>query len=134
MAGFTLSSRRLLLAVVALLATAAGAMMLVRDQPAGAATGKTVKLTADPKGKLKFNTTKLTTVHGKVTLVMTNPRGSGIPHGIAVQGHGLDKDGKVVSPGGTSNVTVTLKKGTYAFYCPFDGHRAAGMKGSIVVR
>ena len=31
-------------------------------------------------------------------------------------------------------VTVTLKKGTYEFYCPVSGHKAAGMKGRIVVR
>ena len=30
-------------------------------------------------------------------------------HGIAVEGHGVDKDGKIVNPGGTSRVTVTLK-------------------------
>jgi uncharacterized cupredoxin-like copper-binding protein len=30
-------------------------------------------------------------------------------------------------------VTVKLKKGTYTFYCPVDGHKAAGMKGKLVV-
>jgi uncharacterized cupredoxin-like copper-binding protein len=62
---------------------------------------------------------------------MKNP--SGLPHGIAVEGHGVDKDGKTVQKGGTSKVTVTLRKGTYEFYCPVDGHKAAGMKGKLVV-
>ena len=125
--------RRLLVAALVLVA-AVGALLVARDQPAGAASGRTLKLSADSHGKLKFNTTKLTTTHGRVTVVMSNPKGSGIPHGIAVEGHGLDKDGKTVKPGTASTVTVTLKKGTYDFYCPVDGHRAAGMKGKLVVR
>src|ERR1700716_3001186 len=94
------TSRRLL--VLALLAAGAlaGALLLARgDQPASAAAAKTVRLSADPKGKLKFNTSKLTATHGKVTVVMTNPASSGKPHGIAVQGNGIDKDGKFASPG-----------------------------------
>jgi uncharacterized cupredoxin-like copper-binding protein len=64
---------------------------------------------------------------------MTNP--SSLTHAIGVSGHGIDKDGKPATPkGGKSTVTVTLKKGTYAFYCPIDGHRSAGMKGTIVVK
>ncbi|MCW3023497.1 MAG: hypothetical protein JWR30_2819 [Conexibacter sp.] len=132
MAGLITSPRRLLVAALILVA-GLGALLVARDEPAGAASGKTLKLSADPKGKLRFNTTKLTTTHGRVTIVMTNPKSSGIPHAIAVQGNGLDKDGKPAKPGATSQVTVTLKKGTYNFYCPVDGHRAAGMKGKLVV-
>ena len=29
---------------------------------------------------------------------------------------------------------MTLKKGTYEFYCPVDGHKAAGMEGKVVVK
>jgi uncharacterized cupredoxin-like copper-binding protein len=47
---------------------------------------------------------------------------------------GAEKKGPNVGPGHTSKVTVTLKKGTYTFYCPVDGHKAAGMKGTIVVK
>jgi len=83
------------------------------------------------KTKLAFNHKTLKAKHGTVTLVMANP--SSFPHAIAVKGHGLDKDGKTVNKGGTSRVTVKLKKGTYTFYCPVDGHEAAGMKGKIVV-
>jgi uncharacterized cupredoxin-like copper-binding protein len=28
---------------------------------------------------------------------------------------------------------VTLKKGTYTFYCPVDSHAKAGMKGKLIV-
>jgi plastocyanin len=127
--------RRLLAVALALLAAPAGALLLLSPgQPAGAAVGHTLKLRADAHGMLKFDKSKLTTTHGKVTLVMTNPKTSGLSHAVAVEGKGIDKDGKTASPGKTSRVTVTLKKGTYAFYCPVDGHRASGMKGKLVVK
>ena len=62
---------------------------------------------------------------------MANP--SGIPHAIAVEGKGVDVDGKTVQKGGTSTATATLKPGKYEFYCPVDGHKAAGMQGTLTV-
>jgi plastocyanin len=90
----------------------------------------TVNLSAS-KTKLAFNHKTLKAKHGTVSLVMANP--SGLPHAIAVQGHGINKKGNTVNKGGTSRVTVRLKKGTYTFYCPVDGHKAAGMKGTLIV-
>jgi uncharacterized cupredoxin-like copper-binding protein len=98
------------------------------------AAGQTLRLRANAHGKLRFSTTRLTAHAGRVTLVMVNPGSSGKPHGIAIEGRHVDKDGKTVLPGGTSRVTVTLKKGTYEFYCPVKGHKAAGMEGKLVVR
>jgi plastocyanin len=92
--------------------------------------GQTVKLSAD-KSALKFNTSTLSAKAGTVTLVMANP--SGIPHAVAVEGNGVDKDGNTVGNGGTSKVTAKLKPGKYEFYCPVDGHKAAGMKGTLTV-
>jgi uncharacterized cupredoxin-like copper-binding protein len=128
-----IATRRMAAATLALIAALAGALILSHGPPASAAGG-TLKLSADAKGKLKFNTSRLTTSHGKVTIVMKNPSSSGTPHGIAVEGKGVDKDGRTVGPGKTSTVSVKLKKGTYEFYCPFDGHKAAGMRGKLVVR
>src|SRR4051812_32742857 len=67
--------------------------------------GSTVKLSADPQ-QLKFDVSTLKAKAGKVTLVMKNP--ANFPHAIAVEGHGVDKDGNTVGNGGTSKVTVTL--------------------------
>ena len=92
---------------------------------------RTVK--ANSSGQLKFNKTALTVKHGKVKLIMKNPKSSGLDHGIAVKGQGLDKDGPIVAPGKSSSVTVKLSKGTYTFYCPVLGHAKAGMKGKITV-
>jgi uncharacterized cupredoxin-like copper-binding protein len=93
--------------------------------------GSTLRLSANPS-KLAFNKTSLSAKAGKVTLVMANP--SGIPHAVAVEGKGVDKDGQTVQKGGISKVSVTLKAGTYEFYCPVDGHKQAGMKGTLVVK
>jgi uncharacterized cupredoxin-like copper-binding protein len=92
--------------------------------------GQTLNLSADPSGALKFNTSSLTAKAGKVTIIMGN--NSPLPHGIAVTGNGVNSVGPTVT-GGTSKVTVTLKPGTYTFYCPVPGHRQAGMQGTLKV-
>ena len=106
------------------------------SQSSGGASGggQTLKLTANPSGNLSFNTSSLSAKSGKVTLVMDNPSSSGLMHGIAVEGNGVDQDGKIVSPGGTSTLSVNLKPGSYKFYCPFDGHEDAGMEGTLKVQ
>ena len=113
-------------------ATTTPATTAAAAAPAAGATS-TVKLTADPNGALKFNTDTLTAKAGTVTVEMLNPSGSGLPHGIAVEGNGVDQDGKTVQPGGTSTDTLKLKPGTYSFYCPVPGHKAGGMKGTLTV-
>ena len=97
------------------------------------AGGQVIKVSADPGGQLRFNMTKLTAKPGKVTLEMANPMSAGMSHGISVEGNGVDKDGPIVAAGKTSTVTVTLKKGTYEFYCPVPGHKQAGMEGTLTV-
>jgi uncharacterized cupredoxin-like copper-binding protein len=98
------------------------------------AAGHTIKLSADEDGGLYFNPRKLAAAAGTVTLVMDNPKTTGKPHGIAVEGNGVDKDGPTVDPGRTSKLTVALKPGKYTFYCPVPGHKAGGMKGTLTVK
>jgi uncharacterized cupredoxin-like copper-binding protein len=98
------------------------------------AGGQTLKLSADPNGAIKFDTSTLQAKAGQVTVQMTNPSSSGIEHGIAVEGNGVDQDGQIVQPGGTSTVSVNLKPGTYEFYCPFDSHKQQGMTGTLTVK
>ena len=98
---------------------------------AHAARATTLRLTADPHGALRFNTKRLTARAGRVQIILTNPSSSGMPHGIAIKGHG---SGRVVNPGRTSTVTATLKRVTYTFLCPVPGHAQAGMTGTLTVR
>ncbi|MCW2957433.1 MAG: hypothetical protein JWP18_236 [Solirubrobacterales bacterium] len=111
-----------------------GAGSTAKSGSSTTAASGTIRLQADASGALAFDHKTLTTKAGKVTLEMLNPSASGLPHAIAVDGNGVDQDGKTVDPGGTSTVAVTLKPGTYTFYCPVPGHEAGGMKGTLTVR
>ena len=113
-----------------------GGMAASMAMTGGAARqGEVVNVMASPHGRLRFTMTQATVARpGTVTLRMTNPSSAGIKHGIAIEGHGVDRDGPIVAPGKTSTVTVTLKKGTYTYYCPVPGHEQAGMKGTLTVR
>ena len=116
--------RNKLAAGLVVVALAAGG---VATTVAPAAPAATYKLSAD-KSKLRFNVSTIRAKAGKVTLSMSNP--SSLPHAVGVQGKGK---GKTVTKGGTSTYSVTLKKGTYTFYCPVDAHAKAGMKGKLIV-
>jgi uncharacterized cupredoxin-like copper-binding protein len=98
----------------------------------GGGASSNLQLAADESGQLKFDKTSLTAKAGKVTITMDNP--SPVPHAVAVEGNGVDKDGKTVGMGGKSTISVSLKPGTYEFYCPVDGHKQAGMKGTLTVK
>jgi uncharacterized cupredoxin-like copper-binding protein len=122
--------------VAAAAVTAAAVAGTAVSQVASGATPKrpqaTTKTLSASKTKLAFSVSTIRVRHGKVTLKMSNPS-SLFPHAIGVKGHGLNKKGKVVRRGGISTVTVTLKKGSYTFYCPVPGHEAGGMKGKLIV-
>jgi uncharacterized cupredoxin-like copper-binding protein len=101
--------------------------------PASSGGGAKVDFTAEESSGLKFDKKTASAKAGTVTLSMKNPSGNSLPHAIAVEGNGVDKDGKQVTAGGTSSISVKLKPGKYTFYCPVDGHRKAGMVGTLTV-
>ena len=101
--------------------------------PAPSGGGAKVDFTAEESSGLKFDKKTASAKAGTVTLSMKNPSGNSLPHAIAVEGNGVDKDGKQVTAGGTSSISVKLKPGKYTFYCPVDGHRKAGMVGTLTV-
>jgi plastocyanin len=98
----------------------------------GGGASTNLQVTADSSGQLKFDKSSLTAKAGNVTITMDNP--SPVQHAIAVEGNGVDKNGPTVGTGTKSTVTVSLKPGKYEFYCPVDGHKAAGMKGELTVK
>ena len=93
--------------------------------------GSALSIPADPTGALAFSYGKAVAKAGKVTISMPNM--SSIQHNIALSG-GVSGNGPIVSHGGTSSFSVTLKPGTYKFYCQVDGHDAAGMHGTLTVK
>jgi len=93
--------------------------------------GETLKIAADPGGALKFDKSSLTAKAGKVTIVMDNP--SDLPHAVEIEGKGVEVSGDTVTKGGVSKASADLKPGEYEFYCPVDGHKDAGMEGTLTV-
>jgi plastocyanin len=68
------------------------------------------------------------------TYVFKGVNGGTTAHALAVEGNGVDMDGAEISPGSTGTLKVTLpKNGTYEIYCPVDGHKGLGMKGTVTV-
>lgn len=101
---------------------------------APAASSQVIKLAASPTGMLMYNTKKLSAKAGKVTIEFTNT--SSLPHNVTVQ---KGTNGAVVGAtptfaGGTKSLTLTLKPGTYTYYCSVPGHRQAGMQGTLTIR
>ncbi len=109
----------------------ATAVQTVAQKPAVEKNG-VVEINADPNGQLKFLASSASAKSGSVTLRMQNM--SSVPHDIAIKGSGVSEIGKIVSNGGVSTVSTTLKPGSYTFYCSVDGHAAAGMRGTLTVK
>jgi uncharacterized cupredoxin-like copper-binding protein len=98
---------------------------------AGGGGGSKLTIAADSGGALKWEKTDLSTKAGTVTITMDNP--SSVPHAVEVEGNGVEEGTKTLT-GGKASMTVDLKPGKYEFYCPVDGHRAAGMEGTLTVQ
>jgi plastocyanin len=104
-------------------------------QPAPAPQGavKTLLLSADPTGQLRFDKNTLAAPAGTVRITLKNP--APVPHNISIEGPGgLKKEGPTVQKGGASEVEAPLKPGTYTYYCSVPGHREAGMEGTLTVK
>jgi uncharacterized cupredoxin-like copper-binding protein len=72
---------------------------------------------------------------GKHTILAMN--NGKVTHAIEVEGGGAggaDVKSTSIAPGQSATIAVDLKAGkTYAWYCPIDGHKGLGMKGTIKV-
>ena len=69
---------------------------------------------------------------GKVEIDSKNSQQT--PHNIAIEGNGVNSQGKIVQGGATSSLTVDLKPGEYTFFCTVQGHRQAGMVGKLTIK
>jgi len=105
-----------------------------QNAEAGGGGGKaqTLNLSADPGGALKFDKSSLTAKADKLTIVLDNP--SSLPHAVEVEGNGIEEESDTIGKGETTKVTATVKPGKYEYYCPVDGHKAAGMTGTLTVQ
>jgi plastocyanin len=102
-------------------------------KPAAEKGGK-LQIEASPTGQLAYVTSKALATAGAVMVEM--PNSSGVSHNIAVQ---QGTSGPVLGASsfitkGTTSVSVTLRPGTYTYFCQVPGHRQAGMEGTITVK
>ena len=102
-----------------------------QEPASGGGGGETVKVSSPADGALKFDQPELSAKAGKVTFTYNNP--SQVPHAFEVEGNGVEEETDTITESDAS-VTVDLKPGTYEFYCPVDGHRQAGMEGTLTVK
>lgn len=97
----------------------------------GGGGGSTVQISADPSGALKFEQTDVSATAGSITIDFTNM--SSLPHDVRIEGNGASGGTDQITNSSTS-ATVDLDPGTYTFFCSVDGHRAAGMEGTLTVK
>lgn len=107
-------------------------------KPAVEKAGK-LSIPASPSGQLAYATNKATATPGAVTIEMPNM--SGVSHNIAIEtgeggasAKGTKLGASSFTTKGTATVNVTLKPGTYTYFCEAPGHRPAGMYGTLTVK
>ena len=92
--------------------------------------GATLKETATD---FKFDNKNPTVKKGTVTISLANKGGT--THAIEVEGKGVEMKSNTIQPGQSTKLTAKLTKpGKYEFYCPVDGHKQLGMKGTLTVQ
>ena len=83
----------------------------------------------------QFKLTPSKATIAKAGAVQFDVRNAGsIPHALKIQAAGGGTvSTAAISPGKGATLTAKLTKGTYVWFCPIDGHRGLGMKGTITV-
>jgi mono/diheme cytochrome c family protein len=101
---------------------------------AATASNGVLEIDADPNGQLAYVTTTARAEAGALTLRSKND--SQVPHDIALEAEGGRRLGKgeVVQGGGVSEFETEVEAGEYTYYCTVEGHRPAGMEGTLTVR
>ena len=93
-----------------------------------APSAKTVKV-AESEWKVVL---PKTLTAGKYTFEASNQ--GKFPHDLTIDGPGVNNTKTPeIAAGGTAKLSVTLKAGTYDFYCSIPGHKAAGMDQKVTV-
>jgi uncharacterized cupredoxin-like copper-binding protein len=108
--------------------------------PAAPATTQATTTTAAPKAKAQATTVNVSESEFKIVLPSTSLKAGKvtfdvkndgkIPHDLAIKGGAKTS---LIQPGGSAQLTVTLKPGKYHLYCSVPGHEAAGMKVDVTV-
>jgi uncharacterized cupredoxin-like copper-binding protein len=93
------------------------------------ASSKTIRV-SEREYHITLSTTK--PAAGKTTFVVKNTGKTS--HALEIKGAGVSKRTPLIKPGKSATLTVRLKAGSYALWCPVPGHAALGMKAALKVK
>jgi plastocyanin len=111
---------------------AAGESKTGEAEGGSASSASTLKIEAAPSG-LAYTSKTATAKAGKVTVDFNNPQP--LEHDVAIESSSGEMVGETeLVAEGESSTEVTLKPGTYKFFCTVPGHREAGMEGTLTVK
>jgi plastocyanin len=92
-----------------------------------------LSLEANAEGQLAYDTKSLEAKSGTIAIDFKNP--SSLPHNVTIESASGEKVGATPTiTGGSKTLSVSLKPGTYKFFCSVPGHRQAGMEGTLTVK
>ncbi|HEY7179482.1 MAG TPA: cupredoxin domain-containing protein [Gaiella sp.] len=115
-------------AVVSSLALAAPLAAFAAGAGTTAHKATTITVTAGKPTEFHFTLSKSSAPKGSVTFKIVN-KGK-LAHDFKIAG----KKSKMVQPGKSTTLKVTLKSGKMTYQCTVPGHAAAGMKGTLKVK
>jgi uncharacterized cupredoxin-like copper-binding protein len=100
--------------------------------PASSGGGASGQLTLG-ESEFKITPASPTVAHtGTITITVKNT--GAVTHALTVDTPSGPVSTGSIAPGATTTLKVNATKaGRYTFFCPIDGHRAAGMQGVLVV-
>jgi len=100
-------------------------------RPAGAAgpSSRTLQLTADPTGQLAYDKDQAAVKAGKLSIRLTNA--SSVPHNVTIAMGTRTVAATRTIQRATTTLTANVPPGDYVFFCSVEGHRQAGMDGTL---
>ena len=98
--------------------------------PAAAPSGEATRVTVE-ETEFALALSQTSFPPGTYTFVAKNA--GALDHALEIEGPGLKEETSTLAPGGSGELTVELKEGTYELYCPVDGHADQGMRIKIQV-
>jgi plastocyanin len=99
--------------------------------PAPQATGRTLRLAADPGGAPRFDKGRAAVRAGRVTVRLTND--STVEHNVTIAQGTRTRGATKTIIESTDTLSLKLAAGDYVFYCSVAGHRESGMEGTLTV-